>query len=101
MTPKELKNDKEYKFLGKKITWSIINNDVFLEVEIDCEKYNESSVTLPPEELGRCTNWHFELLDNSITKSMFVCSWDLRRVKDKLKLIDSINEKICLFAIKD
>ena len=30
MTPKELKNDKEYKFLGKKITWSIINNDVFL-----------------------------------------------------------------------
>jgi hypothetical protein len=100
MTPKELKNDKEYKFLGKKITWSIINNNLFLEVEIDCAKYNESGIKLPPEELGRCINWHFELLNDSIT-SMFVCNWDLRRVKDKLKLIDSINEKICIFAIKD
>ena len=100
MTPKELKNDKEYKFLGKKITWSIINNNLFLEVEIDCAKYNESGIKLPPEELGRCINWHFELLNNSIT-SMFVCNWDLRRVKDKLNLIDSINEKICIFAIKD
>ena len=100
MTPKELKNDKEYKFLGKKITWSIINNNLFLEVEINCAKYNESGITLPPEELGRCINWHFELLNDSIT-SMFVCNWDLRRVKDKLKLIDSINEKICIFAIKD
>lgn len=100
MTPKELKNDKEYKFLGKKITWSIINNNLFLEVEIDCAKYNESGIKLPPEELGRCINWHFELLNDSIT-SMFVCNWDLRRVKDKLKLIDSINEKICIFVIKD
>lgn len=100
MTPKELKNDKEYKFLGKKITWSIINNNLFLEVELDCAKYNESGIKLPPEELGRCINWHFELLNDSIT-SMFVCNWDLRRVKDKLKLIDSINEKISFFAIKD
>ena len=100
MTPKELKKDKEYKFVGKKITWSIVNNNLFLEVEIDCVKYNESGITLPPEELGRCINWHFELLNDSIT-SMFVCNWDLRRVKDKLNLIDSINEKIHIFAIKD
>jgi hypothetical protein len=35
------------------------------------------------------------------TTSLFVCSWDLRRVKDNLKLIDSINQKIVSFAIGD
>lgn len=100
MTPKELKNDKEYKFPGKKITWSISNLSLILEVEIDWVKYLACGVSLPPEEIGRCTNWHFKLSDNGTT-SMFVSSWDIRRVKDKLKLIDSINEKIMIYAMED
>jgi|UniRef100_A0A6C0H3P5 hypothetical protein len=100
MTPKELKNDKEYKFSGKKITWTISGNSLFLEVELDWVKYNNSGITLPPDELGRSTNWHFQLSEDSIT-SLFVCNWDLRRVKDNLKLIDSINEKIAQFALEE
>ena len=100
MTPKELKNDKEYKFPGKKIMWTISNLSLILEVEIDWIKYINYGVSLPPEEIGRCTNWHFKLSDDSKT-STFVCSWDIRRVKDKLKLIDSINEKIIIYSMED
>ena len=100
MTPKELKNDKEYKFPNRKITWTIVGNSLFLEVELDWLKYTDSGITLPPDELGRSTNWHFQMSEDSAT-SLFVCSWDLRRVKDNLKLIDSINEKIICFAIED
>ena len=100
MTPKELKNDKEYKFPGKKIMWTISNLSLILEVEIDWVKYINYGVCLPPEEIGRCTNWHFKLSDDSKT-STFVSSWDIRRVKDKLKLIDSINEKIIIYAMED
>ena len=35
-TPKELKNDKEYKFPNRKITWTISGNSLFLEVESLC-----------------------------------------------------------------
>ena len=100
MTPKELKNDKEYKFPNRKITWTIVGNFLFLEVELDWLKYTDSGITLPPDELGRSTNWHFQMSEDSTT-SLFVCSWDLRRVKDNLKLIYSINEKIICFAIED
>jgi len=99
MTPKELKNDKEYKFPNRKITWTISGNSLFLEVEIDWVKYINSGMTLPPEELGRSINWNFQLSEDAIS-SLFVCNWDLRRVKDKLKLIDSINEKIQCFALE-
>ena len=100
MTPKELKNDKEYKFPGKKIAWTISNLSLILELEIDWLKYKDSDLPLPPEEIGRCTNWHFKLSDDSKT-STFVCSWDIRRVKDKLKLIDAINEKIMIYVMDD
>ena len=100
MTPKELKNDKEYKFPGKKITWTINNLSLFLEVEIDWVKYITGETTLPPDEIGRCTNWHFQLSDDGAI-STFVSSWDIRRVKDKLNLIDSINEKIMIYAMED
>jgi|688.fasta_scaffold218320_3 hypothetical protein len=98
MTPKELKNDKEYKFPGRKIVWTIVNNSLFLEVELDWVKYIEGGLVLPPEKIGRCTNWHFKLSEDAIS-STFVCSWDIRRVKDNLKLIDSINENIMPFAL--
>ena len=99
-TPKELINDKEYKFPGRQIIWTLSNNSLFLEIELDWVKYISSGLILPPNEMGKCTNWHFKLSDDS-TKSTFVCSWDTRRVKDKLKLIDSINNTFMLCAIED
>jgi hypothetical protein len=99
-TPKELKNDKEYKFSNRKITWTISGNSLFLEVDLDWVKYNDGGITLPPEEMGRSTNWNFQLSEDA-TSSLFVCNWDLRRVKDKLKFIDSVNEKIAPFALED
>ena len=100
MTPKELKNDKEYKFPNRKITWTIVGNSLFLEVELYWLKYTDSGITLPPEELGRSTNCHFQMSED-FTTSLFVCNWDLRRVKDNLKLIDSINQKIICFSIEE
>lgn len=99
MTPKELKNDKEYTFPGKKITWTISNNMLILEIQINWDKYLIGGLVLPPEDFGRCDNWHFTFSDDNSSICSFVSSWNIRRTKDKLKLIDSINEKIEAFAI--
>ena len=98
MTPKELINDKEYRFSGKNIVWTLSERSLFLEVEINWQLYQDSGFGLPPIEFGRCIDWQFKMSADEKT-STFVCSWDLRRVKDKLKNIDIISEKISHFSV--
>ncbi len=100
MTPQTLRNNKEYKVPGKQIIWNVGIHAMDLEVGLDWDKYEGGSLILPPFEMGRCKDWHFELSDDATTGT-FVASWAIRRVKDKLKLVDSINEKIKPFALED
>lgn len=98
MTPKELLNDKEYRFSGKNIVWTLSDLSLFLEVDLNWKMYIDSGIVLPPVEFGRCIDWQFKMSDDD-TKSTFVCSWDIRRVKDKLKNIDTISKKISHFVV--
>ena len=100
MTPKELISNREYKISGKNIVWTLSELLLFLEIEIDWQMYLDSGIKLPPVEFGRCIDWHFKMSDND-TKSTFVCSWDIRRVKDNLKNIDEVSKKMSDFAISD
>lgn len=98
MTSHTLRNEKEYIVPGKKIIWKVNNHTLDLQVELDWIKYEGGGLILPPIVMGICKDWHFELSDNSLT-GVFIASWSIRRVKDKLNLIDSINENIKPFAI--
>lgn len=98
MSHKSLKIYKKCSFIGKKIHWSINSNSLNLEIELDWVKYEEGGLILPPVELGRCKDWHFELSDDETTGT-FISSWSIRRVKDKLGLIDSINDNIQQYAL--
>jgi hypothetical protein len=99
MNPLALKNNKEYIVPGKYITWAVGSYTLDLEVELDWVKYEGGGLILPPKEMGRCKDWHFELSDDATTGT-FIASWVLRRVKDKLNLIDAINKTIIPFALK-
>ena len=98
MTPHALRNEKEYTVPGKHITWNVRSRTLDLEVELDWIKYERGGLILPPVEMGRCKDWHFELSDDALTGT-FIASWTIRRVKDKLRLVDSINENIKPFAL--
>jgi len=99
-TPQALKNNKEYKFPGKQLHWDVGSHTLDLEVELDWEKYENSEFTLPPKELGRCKDWHFELSDDETTAT-FIASWTIRRVKENLNKIDSLNDLIAPLALCD
>ena len=98
MTPQILKNEKQYIVIGKHITWNIGSSTLNLEVKLDWIKYEMGGLTLPPVELGRCKDWHFEISDDELTGT-FIASWVIRRVKDKLNLVNYINENIKPFAL--
>lgn len=98
MSYKALKTNKLYSVPGKQISWVWNKNVLSLETELDWVKYKEGKMILPPIELGRCTDWHFELSPDA-RNGKFIASWDIRRVKDKIHLIDYINNNINDFAL--
>jgi len=100
MTPQSLKNDKEYTVPGKCIYWILGKHTLDLEVILDWAKYEGGGLSLPPPQLGICKDWHFEISDTDSTGS-FSASWSIRRVKDKLELIDNVNETITPYAIDE
>ena len=93
-----LKNNKEYAVPNKGIYWSLGKHTLDLRVVFDLNKYEESKLLLPPQHMGVCNNWHFELFDNEKI-TIFTASWDIRRVRDKLEIINTINDDIILFAV--
>lgn len=100
MIHQELKTKKKYTVPGKYITWILGNHTLDLEVKLDWVKYERGGLILPPVEFGNCNDWHFELSEDTMTGT-FVASWFIRRVKNKLKLINNINRKIKPFALKN
>ena len=98
MASKVLKNKKYIKHEKKNIIWSINNGKLNLQTTINLNKYQESKTKLPPTQLGICNDWRFNILDN-ITCT-FIASWDLRRVKHKIKFIDKINTDISYYSLK-
>jgi hypothetical protein len=98
MTPQVLRNEKEYTVPGKHIIWKVGSRTLDLEVELDWNKYERGGLVLPPVEMGRCKDWHFELSDDELT-GKFIASWTIRRVKDKINLIEFINDNIKPFAL--
>lgn len=100
MTPQALKNNKEYTVPGKCIYWVVGKYTLDLQVILDWVKYEGGGLTLPPPQLGRCSDWHFEMGEDATT-ALFSASWSIRRVKDKLDLIDAVNDSIQTFAINE
>jgi len=98
MTYRVLINEKKYTVPGKCITWSISRGTLDLNVILNWVKYESGELLLPPIELGYCKEWHFELSDN-ISSVKFIAKWAIRSVKDKLQLIDVINENIIPYAL--
>lgn len=98
MTPQILKNYKEFTVPNKCIHWSVSKNKLELEIVLDWEKFEKSGIKLPPEEFGRCDDWRYESLEAE-DASIFSASWDVRRVRDKLVLIDKINERMSSYAL--
>jgi hypothetical protein len=97
MSLHSLKNNKEYIVPNKCIHWTVGKHTLDLKVVFDLNKYEQSKLILPPKQMGICNNWHFELFDKNRT-TIFTASWDIRRIKDKLEIIDNINEDIIPFA---
>ena len=42
-------------------SWKQTRNRLILQVKLDMFIYNNSTLELPPSELGKCTEWRFEL----------------------------------------
>lgn len=59
--------------------WVQTRHRLILEVNLDMTLYNNSNLELPPPELGKCTEWRFELSpDEKFAK--FRAAWDKRRL---------------------
>ena len=56
------------------VTWTQTKFRLDLSVTLDWKKYQESSLVLPPQELGRCKEWRFEVSTDE-TSAIFVASW--------------------------
>lgn len=98
MTPQILKDDKEYNVPDKCIFWIVGKHSLELLVKLDWIKYEGGGLILPPDEFGRCKDWHFALGGDALTGT-FSANWNIRRVRDKLDSIDDINQKIIPFAL--
>jgi hypothetical protein len=73
-------------------SWVTTRYKVILTIKLDWQNYQKGEYTLPPKELGRCTDWRFEVSADEKT-AIFTASWDKRRIDENAPFND-INEKI-------
>ena len=59
--------------------WKQTRHRLILNVHLDMDMYNNSNAELPPKELGKCTDWRFEISSNEKI-AIFRAAWDRRRV---------------------
>ena len=59
--------------------WKQTRNRLILQVNLDMYIYNNSTLELPPKELGKCTEWRFEISPDETT-AIFRAAWDKRRI---------------------
>jgi len=80
------------------VNWITTRYKVILTIKLDLQKYQQSEYILPPPELGKCTDWRFEVSTNEKT-AIFKAVWDKRRFNDDISL-DTINERIKEYSVK-
>ena len=73
-------------------SWKQTRNRLILQVKLDMFIYNNSTLELPPSELGKCTEWRFELSPDE-KHVFFRATWDKRRINgiDLYLIEDNIN----------
>jgi len=81
------------------VTWTQTRFRLGLCVTLNWKRYQESPLTLPPQELGRCREWRFEVSTDE-TSATFVASWDLRMVNRDIPL-ETITERVKHYASED
>lgn len=59
--------------------WVQTRHRLIMELTLDMEVYNNSKMELPPPELGKCTEWRFELSPDEKFAN-FRATWDKRRL---------------------
>ena len=59
--------------------WKQTRHRLILNVNLDMIIYNNSNLELPPKELGKCTDWRFEISPDEKT-ALFRAAWDKRRI---------------------
>jgi len=60
--------------------WIQTRHRLIMELTLDMTVYNNSNMELPPaEELGKCTEWRFELSPDEKFAN-FRATWDKRRL---------------------
>ena len=95
-----LKQNKFYKVPTKSIIWTIDKNILNLTVKIDWNIYEKSENILPPIDLGVIKEWKIQVNEKT-NIAIFTASWDIRRVKDKLKNINIITNNIFKYSVDE
>lgn len=60
-------------------TWLQTRHNLILNLTLNMTVYNNSNLELPPNELGKCTEWRFELFPDEKFAN-FKAMWDKRRL---------------------
>ena len=69
--------------------WIQTRHRLIMELTLDMTVYNNSNLQLPPTELGKCTEWRFELSPDE-KFSNFRAVWDKRRLHIESDLLQNI-----------
>ena len=69
--------------------WVQTRHRLIMELTLDMTVYNNSNLELPPVELGKCTEWRFELSPDEKFAN-FRATWDKRRLHIGSVLLQNI-----------
>ena len=96
---KGLKASGRYTVPFHEITWKTRKHVLDLEAIISKETYDseDCDLVLPPTELGQCKDWCIKH-DGDVYR--FTAEWDIRRVRDNLEPINTVNSKLMPCVIK-
>lgn len=86
-----LKKIRRLKSPNKEIVWHLTKYHLHLTLTINIELYEQIGIKLPPETLGRCTEWRNVVSLDKLT-SVYNASWDLKRVA--WDMLDSVTMEL-------
>ena len=92
----EFRINKKYSVPFHYINWSINKHTLDLEAIIDLEKYDNEDIIFPLKE-WKCKDWCFKIGGDIYN---FIASWDIRRVKDNLEIMERVNNNIKPFIVQ-
>ncbi len=74
------------------VEWSSSKYKLRLRVTLDWKKYEEGDLVLPPQDLGKCKEWRFEIATDQLSATFFA-TWELRMVPHGVDL-DVMSKRI-------